>query len=109
MGSVELVPVGHKYSKEDNINPNNISQVIFENTIKTIHQVWNNTNGNYIVTLYTKDGRHFDFTQKFTNIYTFENRNAMENINALRFDIESTENNVLINTRDFVRAVVRRV
>ena len=46
MESVELVPVGHKYSPVYKINPNNISQVIFENTIKTIHQVWNNTNGN---------------------------------------------------------------
>ena len=109
MKSVELVQVGHKYSTVHRINPNNISQVIFENTIKTIHQVWNNTNGKYILTLYTTDGRHFDFTQKFTNIYTFENINAMENINALRFDIESTENNVLINTRDFKKAVVRRV
>ena len=109
MESVELVPVGRKYSTVHRINPNNISQVIFENTIKTIHQVWNNTNGKYILTLHTIDCQHFDFTQKFTNIYTFENRNAMENINALRFDIESTENNVLINTRDFVRAVVRRV
>ena len=51
MGSVELVPVGQKYSTEYKINPNNNSQVIFENTIKTIHQVWNNTNGKYIVTL----------------------------------------------------------
>jgi hypothetical protein len=109
MGSVELVPVEQKYSTEYKINPNNISQVIFENTIKTIHQVWNNTNGKYILTLYTTDGRHFDFTQKSTNIYTFENRNAMETINAFSFDIESTENNLLINTRDFVRAVVRRV
>ena len=109
MESVELVPVGHKYSTEYKINPNNISQVIFENTIQTIHQVWNNTNGKYILTLYTTDGQHFDFTQKFTNIYTFENRNAMKKINDLSFVIDSTENNVLINTRDFKRAVVRRV
>ena len=109
MGSVELVQVGQKYSTVYMINPNNNSQVIFKNTIKTIHQVWNNMNGKYIVTLHTTDGRHFDFTQKFTNIYTFENRNAMERINALSFVIDSTENNLLINTRDFVRAVVRRV
>ena len=105
MGSVELVQVGQKYSTVYMINPNNDSQVIFEKSI----QVWNNTNEKYAVTLYTNDSQKFDFTKKFTNIYTFANRNEMERISALRFDIDSKENNVLINTRDFVRAVIRRV
>ena len=109
MESVELVQVGHKYSTVHRINPNNISQVIFDTTIQTIHQVWNNTNGQYIVTLYTTNGQQVDFTQKFTNIHTFATTHDMTTIYALQFNIGSTENNVLINTRDFNRAVVRRV
>ena len=109
MGSVELVQFGQKYSTEYNINPNNFSQVIFDNTVQTIHQVWNNTNGQYIVTLYTTNGQQVDFIQKFTNIHTFATPYDMRTINSLQFNIGSTENNVLINTRDFNRAVVRRV
>ena len=109
MGSVELVEKGQKYGTVYMINPNRDSQVIFENTVKTIHQVWNNTNEKYVVTLYTKDGRQFDFTHKFTNIYTFENKYEMETISALRFDINKTENHVVLSTRDIERAVARRI
>ena len=110
MGSIELVEVGHKYGTVYVIPSQLDSYVIFDNKTKTktIHQVLNNTNNNYIVTLYTMDDKEFEFTKNITNIYTYENDHEKQQINNLQFDIQNSDTHIIIGNREFKKGTVRR-
>ena len=110
MGSIELVEVGNKYGTVYVIPSQLDSYVIFDNKTKTktIHQVLNNTNDNFVVTLYTIDDTALEFTKNITNIYTYENQNEKEQINNLQFDIQNSDNNIVIDSREFKKGTVRR-
>jgi hypothetical protein len=110
MGSIELVEVGHKYGTVYVIPSQLDSYVIFDKKTKTktIHQVLNNTNDNYVVTLSTIDDKEFEFTIKVTNIYTYENQYEKEQINNLQFDIQNSDSAIVIETREFKKGTVKR-
>ena len=110
MGSIELVEVGHKYGTVYVIPSQLDSFVIFDSKTKTktIHQVLNNTNNNYIVTLYTMDDKEFEFTKNITNIYTYENDHEKQQINNLQFDIQNSDTRIIIDNREFKKGTVRR-
>ena len=102
--------VGHKYGTVYIVPIELDSHVIFENQTKTktIHQVLNNTNNNYIVTLYTIHNKQFDFTEKITNTYTYQNEHEKQQISNLQFDIQNSDYYVILSTREFQKGIVKR-